>query len=198
MENNVFEQMAKKYDNEERIALAKVIVQEVKPELAGCTGQSMLDYGSGTGLVSLAVADSVGSLLLVDSSRQMLKVAEGKIAQQGITNAKVLYADFTKDLPQLQADVILVSLVLLHIPDTAAILQRLFHILNEGGKLLVVDFDTNEKVSHPKVHSGFAQEELTRLLASVGFQSTEIRTFHHGDRLFMNQDASLFLAKSIK
>jgi hypothetical protein len=33
MENNVFEQMAKRYDTEERIELAKIIVKEVRTEL---------------------------------------------------------------------------------------------------------------------------------------------------------------------
>jgi hypothetical protein len=51
--NNVFEEMAKRYDTEERIVLAKVIVKEVKTELQNCQLKSLIDYGSGTGLVSL-------------------------------------------------------------------------------------------------------------------------------------------------
>ncbi len=31
MENNVFEEMAKRYDTEERIKLAQVIVKELRP-----------------------------------------------------------------------------------------------------------------------------------------------------------------------
>ena len=51
MENNVFEQMAKRYDTEERIELAKVIVKEVRPELRNSKSKSLIDYGSGTGLI---------------------------------------------------------------------------------------------------------------------------------------------------
>ena len=198
MENNVFEQMAKRYDTEERIELAKVIVKEVRPELRNSKSKSLIDYGSGTGLVSLELSDLVDSILLVDSSQQMLEVAEAKIAHKGITNAKVLYSDFTQESPELKADIVLMSLVLLHIPDTKKILQELFNILNNGGKLIIIDFDKNDKINHPKVHNGFSHEELKKRLSEVGFKSIEIKTFYHGNRIFMNQDASMFISSSIK
>lgn len=198
MENNIFEQMAKRYDTEDRIKLAKVIVKEVRPELQNSKSKSLIDYGSGTGLVSLELTDLVDSILLVDSSKQMLEVAEAKISHKGITNSKVLYSDFTQETPELKADIVLLSLVLLHIPDTNKILQELFNILNPGGKLIMIDFDKNDKINHPKVHNGFSHEELKKRLSEVGFKSIEIKTFHHGHRIFMNQDASMFICSSIK
>ena len=198
MENNVFEQMAKRYDTEERIELAKVIVKEVRPELRNSKSKSLIDYGSGTGLISLELSDLVDSILLVDSSKQMLEVAKAKISHKGITNSKVLYSDFTQETPELKADIVLMSLVLLHIPDTKKILQELFNILNNGGKLIIIDFDKNDKINHPKVHNGFSHEELKKRLSEVGFKSIEIKTFYHGNGIFMNQDASMFISSSIK
>ncbi len=90
------------------------------------------------------------------------------------------------------------SLVLLHIPDTKKILHELFRILNKNGKLIIVDFDKNDKINHPKVHNGFLHEELEKIMSEVGFKSTEIKTFYHGTGIFMNQDASMFLSSSIK
>lgn len=195
MENNVIEQMAKRYDTEERIELANVIVKQVRPELRNSKSKSLLDYGSGTGLISLELSDLVDSILLVDSSKQMLEVAKAKISHKGITNSKVLYSDFTQETPELKADIILMSLVLLHIPDTKKILQELYNILNNGGKLIVIDFDKNDKINHP---NGFSHEELKKRLSEVGFKSIEIKTFYHGNRIFMNQDASMFISSSIK
>lgn len=108
MENNVFEEMAKRYDTEERMELAKVIVKEVIPQLLGAQDKSLIDYGSGTGLVSLELSELVESILLVDSSKQMLDVAEVKIAKRGLSNAKVLYADLTQETPELKADIVLI------------------------------------------------------------------------------------------
>ena len=198
MENNVFEQMAKRYDTEERIELAKVILKEVRPELRNSKSKSLIDYGSGTGLISLELSNSVDSILLVDSSKQMLEVAKAKISRNGITNSKVLYSDFTQETPELKADIVLMSLVLLHIPDTKKILQELFNIINDGGKLIIIDFDKNDKINHPKVHNGFSHEELKKRLSEVGFKSIEIKTFYHGNHIFMNQDASMFISSSIK
>lgn len=198
MDNNVFEQMAKRYDTIERMDLAKVIVKEVRTELQNSKSKSLIDYGSGTGLVSLELLDLVDSVLLIDSSKQMLDVAEAKISHKGITNAKVLYSDFTQETPELKADIVLMSLVLLHIPDTIKILHVLFNILNNGGKLIIIDFDKNDKIQHPKVHNGFSHEELKRRLLEVGFKSIEIKSFHHGNKIFMNQDASMFISSSTK
>ncbi|MEO2078231.1 MAG: methyltransferase domain-containing protein [Bacillus sp. (in: firmicutes)] len=198
MENNVFEELAKRYDTEERMELAKVIVKEVRPELQHSKSKSLIDYGSGTGLVSLELTDLLDSILLVDSSKQMLEVAEAKISHRGISNAKVLYSDFTQGTPELKADIVLMSLVLLHIPDTKKILQELFNILNHGGKLLIIDFDKNENINHPKVHNGFSHEELKERLSEVGFHSIKMKTFYHGKRIFMKQDASMFISSSIK
>ncbi|PGT83875.1 MULTISPECIES: class I SAM-dependent methyltransferase [Bacillaceae] len=198
MEHNVFEEMAKRYDTQERMELANVIVKEVRSKLQNSQAKSLIDYGSGTGLVSLELSDLVDSVLLVDSSKEMLEVAKAKIALKGITNANVLYSDFTQETPELKADIVFMSLVLLHIPDTKKILQELFNILNNGGELIIVDFDKNNKIHHQKVHNGFSHEELKKTLSEVGFKSAEMKTFHHGQRIFMNQDASMFICSSVK
>ena len=198
MENNVFEQMAKRYDTKDRIELANIIVKEVRPQLQNSKTKTLIDYGSGTGLISLELTDLVDSTLLVDSSNQMLEVAQAKISHKEIDNAKVLYSDFTQETPELKADIVLVSLVLLHIPDTMKILQELYNILNDDGKLIIIDFDKNDKINHPMVHNGFEHNELKQKLQEVGFAATTIETFHHGNRIFMNQDASMFISTSVK
>jgi len=198
MEENVFEQMAKRYDTAERKELAKIVANEVKPEVQDSRSKSLIDYGSGTGLVGLALADLVESILLVDSSQQMLEVAQAKISRGEITNAKVLYTDFTQESPKLQADIVLVSLVLLHVPDTKKILQELYNVLTDGGKLIIIDFDKNERVTHPKVHNGFVHEELKQLLSEVGFKDIEIRNFYSGKNIFVNEDATMLISTSRK
>lgn len=198
MEKNVFEQMASKYDTEDRIALAQVITKEVREVLGDSRSESLIDYGSGTGLVSLELTDLTKSVLLVDSSEQMLKIAKGKIERRDIANADVLYSDFIQEKPEFKADIVLMSLVLLHIPDTDKILREMHEVLNEGGQLIIVDFDKHDEVSHPKVHNGFNHEELKNRLSHAGFNPLEIRTFHHGECIFMNRDASMFISISSK
>ncbi|MFC0299279.1 class I SAM-dependent methyltransferase [Virgibacillus soli] len=186
MENNIFNQVAKRYDSEKQIELAKIIVDEVRAALQNSKSKTLIDYGSGTGLVGLDVASQVSSVLLVDSSKEMLDIAKEKISRKGIANSKVLLSDFTEAPPELKADIVLMSLVLLHIPDTKKILQVLFRILNDGGKLIIVDFDKNDQVSHSKVLNGFTHESLKKTLSEAGFKSTKIKTFYRGKQIFMN------------
>lgn len=198
MNNNVFEEMAKRYDSDSRIELANIVAKEIRQELGHNQSKSLIDYGAGTGLVGLQLVDLVESVLLVDSSEQMMRIAEAKIMHNDFGNASTSVSDFIEETTDLKADIILMSLVLLHIPNTDLILKRLYTILNDDGKLLIVDFDKEESISHPKVHNGFVHAELKEKLAAVGFKSSDIKTFHHGKNIFMNKDASMFIASCIK
>ncbi|WP_430536291.1 methyltransferase domain-containing protein [Listeria rocourtiae] len=198
MEENIFETIAKKYDSTERIELANIITHKVKEELVQAKDKTFIDYGSGTGLIGLQVASSVKTAILIDSSENMIEIINNKIEANKLGNVQTLVADFTRSTLDVKADIVLVSLVLLHIPDTKTILERLYETLNTDGKLIIIDFDKNPNVYHPKVHNGFVANELKSLLANTGFKSTTIQQFYHGRNIFMKQDATLFIAVSKK
>lgn len=192
--SEIFNQIANHYDTPKRKALAKIIQDELISQLPSSTKElTFMDYGGGTGLVSLA---------LVDSSDAMLTIAEDKIKTSGLTNvSSVTFDATTESIDQKidqKVDLILMSLVLLHIPDTRLILEKLYHMLTPNGQLLIIDFDHNDAINHPKVHNGFDHEALMALLEQIGFHSKNIYTFHSGKNLFMNQDASLFFASGKK
>ncbi|MNZ92352.1 hypothetical protein D3C78_1113750 [compost metagenome] len=88
--------------------------------------------------------------------------------------------------------------VLLHIQDVEFVLTRLFDVLNEGGHLLIVDFDKNEKVASDIVHNGFNQAELTDIMTKIGYRNIRSKTFYTGNKIFMGQDASMFILDSQK
>ncbi|MCW7469566.1 class I SAM-dependent methyltransferase [Leptospira kanakyensis] len=200
MEPNRFNQIASKYDTEERIGLAKIILSAVREEIQIQKDKTILDYGCGTGLIGLELFDLVDQILFIDSSEAMLEILKEKIIQRKIDpiKTKVIDSDFTKMKSKINADIILASLVLLHVPDTLTLLKQFYSILNTDGKLIIVDFDKNENINHPNVHNGFNQLHLKSLLTEVGFKSITIKTFHHGKNIFMNQDASLLISASSK
>lgn len=199
MENNVFNHMAAKYDTEDRKELANVIANEINRILDGKNYYSLLDYGGGTGLVTFQIAKHFNEILLLDSSHEMIKVAQSKIDPKQDYNfeARLLNLMEDNDLG-FKADVIILSLVLLHIPDIETLLQKLFNVLNKDGMLILIDFDKNESIYHPKVHNGFVQDEIMELLIKIGFYDIEMHTFYHGKNIFMSKDASLFSSISKK
>lgn len=198
MTKNLFDSLAKRYESDKQIALSKIIRAEVEKELPEAIHKTLLDYGSGTGLISLELASLVEHLFLVDSSKEMTTIASQKINAQELKNAEAICCDLVSEDLEIKPDIILVSLVLLHIPDTEQILSKLFNQLKSEGQLIIVDFDFNKKINDSRVHSGFEQNVLNNQLLQTGFKDVSSRVFHHGEQLFMKQDASLVLTHAYK
>lgn len=190
---NVFDKIAHHYDSPKQLELANSITNEIKTHVGDTSNKLVLDYGCGTGLIGLQIVNDVKEMYFVDPSQEMIHIVDQKIAEMNQTNVKTVIGRFSKNHTlNIKADLIIVSLVLLHVPDTLDLLESLYQALNLGGQLIIIDFDKNEKIYHEKVHNGFVQEELKKQMAEIGFNSVSSQTFHHGKNLFMKQDASMF------
>jgi ubiquinone/menaquinone biosynthesis C-methylase UbiE len=194
-----FDAIASQYDTAERIESANIVLGALREYVREGKNKSALDYGCGTGLVGLRLLDSFGSLLLMDASANMVDVVNGKIARLGADNVTAICCNFMEAYPtDVHVDYIIVVMVLLHEKDTRTLLSRLSMALNPGGHLIIVDFDTNDRVTSELVHPGFDQRELAAILRGLSFVKMESKTFYQGERLFMNQDASLFILDAVK
>ncbi|MDW4224254.1 class I SAM-dependent methyltransferase [Staphylococcus saprophyticus] len=201
MNKDQFEQMAHKYNHPDRIHLAQIIAQATNQLLNHTTYHSLLDYGGGTGLVTLNIDHHFEQVTLMDASTQMVNIFDEKISALEKTSIQTLVGDILADdhpLNQSTYDVIFLSLVLLHSGDYKALLHKLYTHLNPGVMLILVDFDKNENVQHPKVYNGFKQSDILETFAQIGLSQTQAYTFYAGDHLFMNQHASVFIASGFK
>ncbi len=194
-----FEMIANTYDTPERILIAKVSSDAIREYVVDAKGKKAVDFGCGTGLVGMSLIDEFQSVLFLDTSPSMIRQIKQKIADRHIPNADTLCFDFEQEgLSELRADYIFMAQVLLHIPDVEFVLSRLFEVLNEGGHLLIVDFNKNENIVSDLVHNGFNQDELTDKMTKIGYRDVQSKTFHHGSRIFMGQDASMFILDARK
>jgi len=197
MEERIFHRIAHQYDSDAQIQLTEKIAEEIRAFMT--PAHRLLDYGCGTGLVGLQFADDVDQLILADAENEMLKIVQQKITSLDLKNAETMQLNVVEDsLPDIQVDTIIMSLVMLHVSDTQALLNQLFKLLQPGGQILIADFNQNDKVSHPLIHSGFTHETVKEKMEKAGFNKPSIHTFYQGEKLFMNQDASLFLAHATK
>ena len=198
-QNDIWAQMAARYDTENRVNSANIIAQAVRKALSDTQGKAAMDFGCGTGLVGLGLIDLFSSMLFVDASPEMTEQVQWKIERSQLENATVLCADFLADPPRAPvADCIIAAQVLLHIPDTRLVMKRLYDALTEGGRLIVVDFNKNDAVPSDRVHNGFDQNELIDMAKQTGFVTAASHTFYRGEKLFMGQDASMFLLNAQK
>lgn len=196
-----FEMIANTYDTPERVQIAKVASDAIREYLDETKSKSKnaIDFGCGTGLLGMNLLSDFHSMLFLDTSPNMVHQIKQKISDFNIQNADTLCFDFEKEgLSDLRADYIFMSQVLLHIDDYEFVLSRLFDVLNEGGHLLIVDFDKNENIVSELVHNGFHQDELTNMMTKMGYENIQSKTFYTGSKIFMGQDATMFILDAQK
>ena len=194
-----FEMIANIYDTPERVQVAKVSSDAIREYLVDAEGKNAIDFGCGTGLVGMSLLNEFKSILFLDTSQNMIHQIEQKIFDSNVQNAAALCFDFEKSsLLDLHADYIFMAQVLLHIQDIELILSRLYEVLNESGHLLIVDFNKNENIVSEIVHPGFDQEELTNAMKKIGYRNIQSKTFYAERKIFMGQDASMFILDSQK
>jgi ubiquinone/menaquinone biosynthesis C-methylase UbiE len=189
-----FNAFADQYDTPERLAVANASASAIRRTVGSAHGKTAIDYGCGTGLVGLRLSDIFADILLVDASPTMIRQVEAKITACHIGSAHTLCRDFLENPPaELESDYVFLVQVLLHEKDTKALLEVMSGLLKPGGHLIIIDFDKNEQVVSPDVHNGFHQSSLCELLRSLSLKVVLSETFYHGERLFMNKDASMFI-----
>jgi ubiquinone/menaquinone biosynthesis C-methylase UbiE len=196
---DIFEAIADGYDTPERIHIANVASNAIREYIEDGKTKSAIDFGCGTGLVGMNLLDDFRHILFLDTSRNMLERINRKIADANIRNADTLCYDFETGVnSDLHADYVFMAQVLLHIKEVEPVLSRLYEVLNPGGHLLIVDFNKNDNVTSDKVHNGFDQRDLIELMTTIGFKGMRSKTIYSGSKIFMNQDASMFIMDSRK
>ena len=187
MEHN-FNHKAESFDSPQNRFIADLIRQEVEKQIVDFSDKRILDFGGGTGLVTLPLAAQSKSVTLVDISDKMLDQARLKVEKQAIDNVYLLQQDLlTKPLNQL-FDIIVVSRVLHHMPNIEKTLAMFRNHLVEDGQLFIADF-----VKTDVNHHGFHLDELEGKLSQSGFSSVKSQIIYSAEELFLGNYAELFL-----
>ena len=169
-----FNHKAETFDSPKNIFLANLVCQAVEKQIDVLSDKEILDFGGGTGLLSLPLAEQTKSVTLVDISDKMLDQARLKAEQQDIKNIQFLEQNLLAKPLEQEFDLIVVCRVLHHMPDLDAALSLFHQHLRENGQLLLADFTKIEANHH-----GFDLAELEKQLIEHGFSSVHSR-IHDG------------------
>ncbi|EFW07673.1 methyltransferase small domain superfamily protein [Streptococcus anginosus 1_2_62CV] len=179
---------AESFDSPKNIFIADLIRQEVEKQIVDFSDKRILDFGGGTGLVTLPLAAQSKLVMLVDISDKMLDQARLKVEKQAIDNVYLLQQDLlTNPLNQL-FDIIVVSRVLHHMPNVEKTLAMFRNHLVEDGQLFIADF-----VKTDVNHHGFHLDELEENLSQNGFLPVKSQIIYSAEELFLGNYAELFL-----
>ncbi len=176
-----FDQAARSWDADAmKRERARVVAAAIRRHLPAGRRLRALEYGAGTGLLSFALADDFAAITLADVSPGMLEVAQEKVVRRAAAHIAVRPLDLMQGpLPPDRWDVIYSLMTLHHIPDTAAILQRWFALLNPGGLLFICDLDAEDGSFHRydfHGHHGFDRQALAELARQAGFVQPRFET----------------------
>jgi tRNA (cmo5U34)-methyltransferase len=169
-----FDSRAAEWDkNQVTLDRATAVASALRKKIPSNGDLKALEFGAGTGLLSFHLKELFTEIVLMDTSREMLKIAEQKIEGEDRKKFRTLFFDLQKEEPGGEPfDVVCNQMVLHHIRDTRAILEKFFRLLKPGGMLAIADLYTEDGSFHdgnPDVHFGFDPGELASLLSIIGF-----------------------------
>jgi ubiquinone/menaquinone biosynthesis C-methylase UbiE len=187
-----FDKVAVSWDDDpRRVKLAGDLAHTIMCEVELTRDMDMLDFGCGTGLISLHLQPHVRSLRGVDSSSGMLEVFQAKLKQRGITNISTTFLDPSKDTRIEGCFHLIVSgMTMHHIVDVGALFKEFHRVLLPGGQICVADLDTEDGSFHIDKtgveHFGFERLKMASMLGCAGFGEirdlTAARIIRNGDK----------------
>ena len=188
-----FNHKAETFDSPKNIFLANLVCQAVEKQIDLLSDKEILDFGGGTGLLTLPLAKQAKSITLVDISEKMLEQARLKAEQQDIKNIQFLEQDLLANPLEQEFDLIVVCRVLHHIPDLDAALSLFHQHLKEDGQLLLADFTKTEANHH-----GFDLAELEKQLIGHDFSSVHSQILYSSEDLFQGNYSEFFFTVAQK
>ena len=143
-----------------RAQLASDVAAAISRQVTLSTDMDVLDFGCGTGLLTLQLTPLVKSITGVDTSRGMLNVLVAKIARQNLTNVRTLLLDLEAgDTLGDEYDLIVSNMTLHHIREVGPLLDRFYKAIAPGGYLCLCDLDLDDGLFHDDnqgiFHQGF-------------------------------------------
>ena len=185
-----------------RVKLAEEIAQSIKEKVAVSPDMTMLDFGCGTGLITLLFESGVSSITGVDSSQGMLDVLNEKISQAEMTTINTEKID-PEQLDALSGsyDLVMCNMTLHHVEDVEVLLNQFYQVTAPEGYLCISDLDLDGGEFHDDntgvYHHGFNREVLAQLISAAGYTRVQ---FHEAAKVARPEkgEFTVFLATGYK
>lgn len=176
-----FNQIASEWENDpQRVLMGHEIGRAIRNALAPRGTEDALEFGAGTGLITLLMAPAVASLTALDASSGMLAVLREKCVRNHVANVQVIEGAVPADLPERPFDIIYSSMTLHHVGDVAGLLGTLAKHLRPQGRIALADLDAEDGAFHGDaagvMHHGFDRDTLRGWLRNAGFTDIEFST----------------------
>lgn len=170
--SKVYEQEPARVDNVTNIADA--ILNKLSYDK---TTTHLMDFGSGTGLLTTKIAPHVKKITTIDVSPSMNEQLRAKQDTLACELAMLELDLVTHEIDET-FDGIISSMTIHHVEDVQALFHKFHRMLNSGGTIALADLDKEDGTFHSEdtgvFHFGFDQEEFAALAQKAGFEDVTI------------------------
>jgi ubiquinone/menaquinone biosynthesis C-methylase UbiE len=177
------------WDEPARMKMADNIGNAILREISVTRETDVLDFGCGTGLLTLKLQPLARSVTGMDSSPGMLDVINGKIKDRKLTNVNAGLINLDKgDSLKGSYQLITSSMTLHHIKEIRPLLDQFFRITAPGGHLCIADLDLDDGQFHGGnndgvFHDGFDRAVLRKSFTDAGYSDVRDLTATTVNRL---------------
>lgn len=137
----------------------------------------IMDFGSGTGLLTGHIAPHVYKITTVDVSPSMNEQLRAKKETLGCA-LQIYELDLSTSLLEERFDGIISSMTMHHVEDILAMFQKFHAMLHVGGTIALADLDKEDGTFHKEdtgvFHFGFELETFANLVKEAGFKEVNI------------------------
>jgi tRNA (cmo5U34)-methyltransferase len=176
---NEFDEKAAGWDmNPVHLERSKVIADLLIAATPKGKQMRALDFGAGSGILSLLLRDHLQEITLLDGSAGMINVIKEKLAAGGITNLIPVHINLEKESFTGEYDLIFSQMVFHHVEDIDGVLKKFYSFLNPDGFLAIADLYPEDGSFHGvgfTGHLGFDPSELSSKLSAHGFRDISYR-----------------------
>jgi len=176
--NKTFDDRSSDYDRVDyRLRYTADMAESIRSNIKIDGEMEILDYGAGTGLLSMHFSKSVKKIIAVDTSSKMLEKFREKAESFGC-ETELLNIDLSRECCELSVDGIISSMTLHHIADLETLFANFYTVLKPGAFLAICDIDKENGSFHTVnsgvVHYGFDRSYMRQLFENAGFVSITI------------------------
>lgn len=159
-------------DNPIHLERSKAIASKLQEMIPLRENMTALEFGAGTGLLSLELKEKFSRITLLDNSQEMVRIIREKVLSRGIQNMEAIVLDLEKDDFSGQYDIIYTQMVFHHVSNIDGILKKFRGLLKTGGRLAIADLYPEDGSFHDASftgHRGFDVGQLAETLVRNGF-----------------------------
>ncbi len=139
-------------------------------------GMSVADFGSGSGIYVLHIAEALenaGHVYAIDIQRDLLKRLKNEAHRRGFKNVEVIWTDLEKagssKIADKKLDLVLISNLLFQIENKAAVLKEAWRIVRPNGRLAIIDWRESFGGMGPQKGDVVTKEAAEALAEGAGF-----------------------------